>query len=229
MATFHNPLAPIELPLTGDIYTSPEVMLNLEILCDDFGSRWGGSEEEGRAAEFLRQRFEAYGLSDARLEPFEYVGWVRGPATLRIVSPIERTLPCFSLPMCPAAAVRGSLVSVGDGAPGDFEAAGERLRGAFSMVCSQPPRGLNRTVHRSEKYQRSALGGAVAFLYVNQYPGYGPETGSIANDREALIPGVGISYEDGQLLQRLERRYGTLQLHLETTDQSPTTGGYRSS
>jgi Zn-dependent M28 family amino/carboxypeptidase len=215
-----NPHLDLDRRILGDIHASREVMDNLEVLCDDFGSRWGGSEEERRAAEFLRDRLAAYGCRDARLEPFEYVGWVRGPATLRITAPVERTLPCISLPMCPPASVSGPLVFVGDGAPAEFDALGEQLRGAVAWVCTQPPRGLNRTVHRSEKYQRAALAGAAAFLYVNQYAGFGPETGSIANDREALIPGIGISHEDGELLRRLARRYGALTLHVETTDRS---------
>lgn len=217
-----NPLAAIDQAIVGDIYTSREVMDNLEVLCDDFGSRWGGSEDERRAAEFLQSKFRDYGLTDSRLEPFQYVGWVRGQATLRITAPIERTLRCISLPQSPPGSVTGQFVWVGDGAPAEFAAVAERLPGSVAMVCSQPPRGLNRTVHRSEKYQRSALGGAAAFLYVNQYPGYGPETGSIANDRQALIPGISISYEDGALLRRLERRYGPLTLNVETTDSSPT-------
>lgn len=213
-------LLALEQRIVGDIYTSREVMDNLEILCDDFGSRWAGSEGERQAAEFFARKFEAYGLVDVRREPFEYVGWERGPATLRVIAPIERQLSCISLPMCPPATVEGRLVGIGDGAPAEFEAASAQLPGALAMVCSRPPRGLNRTVHRSEKYQRSALGGAAAFLYVNQYEGYGPETGSIASDREALIPGVGISREDGELLLRLQRRYGPLTLRLETTDRS---------
>ncbi len=195
-------------------------MDNLEVLCDDFGSRWAGTEGERLAATFLERKLAGYGLANVHAEPFEYVGWQRGPAVLRVVAPVERQIPCISLPMCPPAQVQGPLVSVGDGAPAEFEAAGERLRGALAMVGSRPPRGLSRTVHRSEKYQRSALAGARAFLYVNQYEGYGPETGSIANDREALIPGVGISKEDGELLLRLERRHGPLTLSLETTDAS---------
>lgn len=216
-----NPLLSLDQQLLGDIYTSREVMDNLEVLCDDFGSRWGGSEGERKAAEFFLRRFQEYGLSGCRLEPFEYIGWVRGPATLRVIQPVEREIPCISLPMCPPASVEGELVLVGDGAPGDFEARAAQLKGGIAMVGARPPRGLNRTVHRSEKYQRSALAGAVAFLYVNQYEGYGPETGSIANDRQALIPGIGISKEDGELLRRLQRRHGSVTLRVETTDRCP--------
>ncbi len=212
----------LEQRMLGDLYTTREVMDNLEVLCDDFGSRWGGSTGERLAAEFFRRKFSEYGLSQPRLEPFPYVGWVRGPASLRVVAPIERELPCISLPMSPARLVEAQFVDLRDGAPADFEAHAADLHGRIAMVCSRPPRGLNRTVHRSEKYQRSALGGAAAFLYVNQYAGYGPETGSIANDREAHMAGISISLETGELLRRLQRRYGPLRLRLETTDECPS-------
>lgn len=212
----------VERAMLGDIYTSRSVMDNLEVLCDDFGSRWGGTEGERRAAEFLLGCFRDYGLSNARLEPFAYVGWERGAAALRVIAPVEREIPCISLPMSPPGVREGQFVYVGDGAPAEFAAAADRLPGAAAMVCSQPPRGLNRTVHRSEKYHRTALAGAAVFVYMNQYAGYGPETGSIANDREALIPGVALSREHGELLRRLERRCGPLTLRVETTDRSRT-------
>ena len=215
-----NPLREADQRMLGDIYTSREVMENLEVLCDDFGSRWAGSGEDAKAANFFVSRFLDYKLRGTRSEPFEFIGWRRGPATLRVISPVERELPGISLPMSPPGQVEAGFVSVGDGAPADFEADAERLRGRIAMVGSRPPRGLNRTVHRSEKYQRSAIAGAAAFLYVSQYEGYGAETGSIANDREALIPGLGVSYEAGEMLLRLQRRHGELTLRLETTDRS---------
>lgn len=214
-----NPLLDVERRMVGDIYTTREVMDNLEVLCDEFGSRWAGTEGERRAAEFFLEKYREYGLSGCRLEPFEYTGWVRGRATLRVIAPVEREIPCISLPLSPAAELEAPLVFAGDGAPAEFEAVAERLPGSAAVVCSQPPRGLNRTVHRGEKYQRAALGGAVAFVYMNQYEGYGPETGSLASDREALIPGIAVSKEDGELLRRLERRHGQLRLRVETTDR----------
>lgn len=220
-----NPLLEIERRLLGDLYAGRNAQDTLEILCDEFGSRWAGSPEGERAARFFEERLKEYGLSGCRREPFEFVGWTRGPATLRILSPVAQELACISLPMCPPATVEARVVDVGDGGPADFATAGERLQGAVAMVGARPPRGLNRTVHRSEKYGRALLAGAAAFLYVGQYPGFGPETGSIANDREALIPGISIRYEDGELLRRLLHRHGDLTLQIETTDRSgPATG-----
>src|SRR3712207_1401575 len=101
-----NPLLPIEHPILGDIYSSREVMDNLEVLCDDFGSRWGGTEGERLAAEFALCKFTEYGLPGGSLEPFNYIGWRRGPATLRVLAPrplggARGEIPCIPLRMCP--------------------------------------------------------------------------------------------------------------------------------
>lgn len=215
-----NPLLEIERRLLGDIYTSPAAMDNLTVLCDDFGSRFAGTAGERQAVDFFVDRLREYGLEPVHAEEYGYVGWKRGPATLEILRPVRKPIPCISLPYCPPAEVEGEWVSVKDGAPAEFDRVGESLRGKVVMASSRPPRGLPRTVHRSEKYQRSVLGGAAAFLYANQYEGYGPETGSIANDREAPIPGISVSRESAAYLERLAERAGPVVLRLRTTDTS---------
>jgi hypothetical protein len=82
-----NPFLETDQQIVGDAYTSSETMDNLVVLCDEFGSRFGGTEGERLAAEFFKAKMEAYGLSDVQLEPVEYVGWIRGEAKLEIVSP----------------------------------------------------------------------------------------------------------------------------------------------
>src|SRR5947207_1719940 len=165
----HNPFLDVERRMLGDVYTSSAAMDNLTVLCDDFGSRFAGTAGERQAVDFFLVRMREYGLSDVHAEEYRYVGWRRGLAALEIVGPVRKEIPCISLPYCPTSAVEAELVSVNDGAPADFERAGESLRGKIVMATSRPPRGLPRTVHRSEKYQRSVLGGAAAFLYANQY------------------------------------------------------------
>jgi aminopeptidase YwaD len=214
-----NPFLEADRRMLGDIYTSSAAMDNLTVLCDDFGSRFAGTTGERQAVDFFLARFRDYRLENVHAEEYEYVGWTRGPARLEVVRPLRKEIPCISLPMCPPASVEAEMISVDHGAPTDFDKAGERLRQRIVMVDSQPPRGLPRTVHRSEKYQRSALGGAAAFLYANQYEGYGPETGSIANDRQAPIAGVAISRESAAYLLRLAERSGPVTLRIETTDR----------
>ncbi len=215
-----NPFLEIDQKMLGDIHTSSESMDNLTVLCDDFGSRFGGTAGERQAADFFRDKFKEFGLKRPRKEPYRYASWTRGDTTLEIIDPIQKTIPCISLPYCPSARLEGEVAFVGDGAPANFESAGRKLRGKLVVATSRSPRGLGRNVHRLEKYSRSALAGASGFIFMNHYDGLGPATGSISDNREAIIPGISVSKEDGSFLQRLMERKGTVRLRLKTRNRT---------
>lgn len=216
----NNPFLEIDRYMVGDIHTSDLAVDHLTVLCDDYGSRFGGTPGEREAARYFVEAFKSYGLEGVRTEPYRYASWTRGKTTLEVVEPVRKEIPCIALPYCPTASVEAELVSVGDGSPADFERAGRSLRGKLVMATSRPPVGLGRNVHRSEKYGRSALAGAVGFVFMNHYDGLGPATGSIADNREALIPGVSVSKEWGSYLQRLADRKGTVRLRLKTRNRT---------
>ena len=88
------------------------------------------------------------------------------------------------------------------------------------MATSKTPPGVGRFIHRSEKYGRSALAGAAGFIFMNHYDGLGPATGSIADNREAIMPGISVSKEWGEYLQRLIRRKGAVRLKLKTRNRT---------
>ncbi len=213
-----NPYLQIDRQIVGDIYTSREVMDNLTVLCDDFGSRFAGTPEERKAADFICETFNRYVLKNARLEAYSYAGWSRGQATLEIVEPIQKSLHCISLPYCPANDITAELISAGYGSPAEYEGLGKEMKGQIVMVGSASPPDLGRWVHRKEKYERSVLGGASAFIFISEHPGVGPETGSLQNDRPAPISGISICKEDGEFLIRLMERKGQVRLRLHTTD-----------
>ncbi len=71
----NNPYLSLDQQMVGDVYTSSEVMHNLTVLCDDFGSRFAGTVAEKQAADFRLGCFQEYGLSEARLETYPYAGW----------------------------------------------------------------------------------------------------------------------------------------------------------
>jgi Zn-dependent M28 family amino/carboxypeptidase len=214
-----HPFRAVDQQILGDVYTSTEPMDNLVVLCDEFGSRFGGTEGERQAAEFFQAKMRAYGLQNVRAEPVDYIGWTRGAATLEIVEPIQRTIPCITLPHSPPADLQGVILDMGDGAPKDFDRRADEIQGKIVMTTSVAnPKNSKRWIHRSEKYGRSLLAGATGFIFVNHYPGYGPATGSIGHDGEGLIPGISISKEDGAFIQRLMERQGEARIHLKTTD-----------
>jgi Zn-dependent M28 family amino/carboxypeptidase len=221
-----NPFIHLDQQIVGDIYTSSESMDNLSILCDDFGSRFGGTEGEQLAAEFIQAKLEEYGLKNVHLEPIEYLSWSRGEARLEIISPIKKTIPCITLPFSPAVDLEGEVIDLGDGAPDEFERRADEIKGKIVMTNSVfNPKNVKRWVHRKEKFGRSMLAGASGFIFVNHYPGFGPATGGIGHKGQpALIPGISISHEDGAFIQRLTKRKGVVKVQLTTTDQfSPAT------
>jgi Zn-dependent M28 family amino/carboxypeptidase len=215
-----NPFLSLDRQIVGDIYTNTEAMDNLTILCDEFGSRFGGTEGERWAAEFFKAKLEEYGLSNVRLEPVEYIGWTRGEAKLEIISPMRKVVPCISLPHSPPADLEGVVIDMADGAPKDFDRRADEIKGKIVMTTSiVSPKGSKRWIHRGEKYGRSLMAVAIGFIFVNHYPGYGPATGGIGHDGEGLIPGISISKEEGAFIQRLMKREGDVKIRLVTTDR----------
>lgn len=219
--TQNNPYLEIDRRMVGDIYTSSELMDNLKILCDDFGSRFGGTPGEKQAADFFKAKMEAYGLSNVHLEAFSYIGWTRGPAKFEILEPVYKEIDCISLPHSPAATLEGVIVDLGDGDPADFDRRSEEIKDKILMTTSVVnPGSAKRWVHRGEKYGRSLLAGASGFIFVNHYPGFGPATGGIGHDGEGLIPAISICKEDGDFIRRLAARMGTIKVRITTSDHS---------
>ena len=216
----HNPFLSVDQQIIGDIYTSTEAMGNLVTLCDDFGSRFGGTESERLSAEFFEAKMKAYGLSNVHRESVEYLGWKRGEVALEIISPVQRTIPCITLPHSPPTELEAEIIDMQDGAPADFDRRADEIRGKIVMTTSvMSPSGAKRWIHRGEKYGRSLLTGATGFIFVNHYPGYGPATGSIGRTGQAPIPGISICREDGALIQRLMKRKGAVKIRLVSTDK----------
>lgn len=206
-----NPYLELDQKIVGDIYTSTEPMALLTTLCDDFGSRFGGTEGASLAADLLEAKFASYGLANVHKDAYDYEGWYRGEATLEILDPVARQVPCISLPYCPAAEVEGDLVFVDEGVERDFEKAKDRLAG--NIVISR-----SGGIHRMEKYDRAILYDSKGFIFQNHYPGYGEVTGTVGWNHEAVIPGIGISYETGEFLHRLSRQNEAVRVRIKTMD-----------
>lgn len=216
-----NPFLATDQKMVGDVFTDTEVMDNLTILCDNFGSRFGGTPGEKQAAEFLAQKMRDYGLQNVHMEPVDYLGWRRGAATLEIVHPIRKNIPCISLPHSPPATVEARLVDMGDGAPADFDAKAAEISGNIVLTSSVvAPKSSKRWIHRNEKYGRSMLAGATAFIFANHYPAYGPATGGVGYKGQAgKIPAISVSKEDGDFLRRTVKKYGDVTIRISTTDE----------
>ena len=189
--------------VTGEVFSSDRAFRHLLFLCDDLGSRFAGTPQERRAAEYIAEQLGEFGYEPV-IETFEFIGWQRGTASLEVTSPFRRELPALALPYSPPADLTAKLVSVGEGEAEDFARAGDRLAGKIALCAAETtPAPGRRASHRREKYRRAVEAGAVGFIFWNQNPGQMIITGSLASDAEAPIPGFGISRESGLFLLRL--------------------------
>jgi aminopeptidase YwaD len=211
-----NPYLNVDKTILGEVYTSSESMDNLLVLCDEYGSRFPGTPGDRGSVDYMVGKLKSYGLENAHFETFKIPGWVRGKATLTITEPIKKDLECISLPLTLAGAVEADLVDLGAGSVDIYEKRKAEIEGNIVMVSSRNPTGMARSLHRTEKFFRSILAGAKGFIFMNQYPAYGPQTGGVS----PIVPAVGLGYEDGEFLVRLLKRKGKVKIRLKTTDKN---------
>ncbi len=74
--------------ILDEAFERSAVMENASWLTDVFGPRNSKSSGYVKAAEWARQKLEDYGLSNARLEPFEFgQGWENKYTSIHMMSP----------------------------------------------------------------------------------------------------------------------------------------------
>ena len=211
-----NPYLEVDKKILGEIYSGNEPMKNLEVLCDVYKSRWPGTEDDLNSVKYVVEKLHEYGLEDAYYEPFKIPGWRRGPAKLEVTSPIQKEFDVISLPHSISGEIEAKLVDLGRGPIEIYEKRKEEIDGNVVMCSSARPLGMNRSLHRTEKFNRSILAGAKGWIFMNHYPAYGPPTGGIS----PIIPSVGLAYEDGSFIQRLLAREGEVKIKITTTDKN---------
>ena len=211
-----NPYLDVDKRIVSEIYTSSEAMDNLKVLCDVYGSRFPGTSGDLASVKWMVERLKGYDVENAHYETYKMPGWARGPARLEVTSPVKRELDCISLPFGIAGKVEAKLVDLGDGPVDAYEKRKSEIEGNIVIVSSRNPLGLIRHLHRTEKYIRSVLSGAKGWIFMNEYPAYGPQTGGVS----PIIPAVSVSYEDGSFLSRLIEREKEVKVRITTTDRN---------
>ena len=216
----------IERQVIGRIWTSGDMMTSLRYLCDDLGSRFGGSESEHEAAQFLQSKMLEYGLQNVQLEEFPVYTWERGVCQLTLTSPVERSISAITMPFCPSGDFEGEIIDVGEGEAGDFERLGEAVRGKIVLSAAETNTPGQVTLHRTDKYRLAHEAGAIGYIMANKNPGLLHITGGLYArkpngpediDHDGPIPAVGVSHEAAELLRRLaERGTRRVSMHLES-------------
>ncbi|MEM7028811.1 MAG: M28 family peptidase [Chloroflexota bacterium] len=194
----------LEQQLIGQAWTSPDIYSNLAQLCD-FGSRFGGTESEAQARDWLLQTFQQYGLTTTRLESFTYTGWYRGLCEVTVEGPqiwhLQTPISLVYSPATDETGLNSEVIDLGMGAEADFARYGDQVVGKIVLVSSaSPSNGL--WIHRREKYGRAVDYGAAGFIFMNHLPGFLAPTGSLRPGRLGEIPAIGVGHEEGFRLQR---------------------------
>ncbi len=109
-------------------------------LTDQFGPRLAGSPAYKQSAEWARDRMRAFGLADAKLEPWPFGrGWVLDRIVIEMVEP--RYMPLIGYAEAWSAPTKGEIVAtpifVGSRTAADVAAMKDKLKGAIVMVGPQ--------------------------------------------------------------------------------------------
>ena len=91
-----------------EAFEHSQVMENASWLCDVFGPRNAKTQAYIDSAEWAKKRLEEYGLSQARLEPYEFgIGWSNEYTSVHMISP--QYLRIIAYPAAWSAGTRGKI------------------------------------------------------------------------------------------------------------------------
>ena len=212
--------------IAGEALTSGRALAFLERLTDEVGGRVTGSPQTRAASELILAELKKAGYANARFEEFDLASrWTRGPASGRIVAPIDRPIAVGSYAWVPGLAreTTAPLVDLGAPASAALPAPVERFRGAFVLVDPQKSGVDPSFVMRSQLARSLAEAGAAAMLIPSDKPGRMVYTSAFGFYPGAALPVVSVAKEDAALLRRLLAK-GDVRLTLDvknTLDTSP--------
>lgn len=211
MNTRENPYKALDKIILGESGVSDECEQNLYKLCDEIGARFAGAPAYRRAADYMLNKFNEYGLEHTSLEPFEIMAWRRGePARLCMTHPNTKTYRCLELPYSgstPADGVTGDLYDLGNG-KGLTKKQVDGIKGRLVLSSAAGP---DRRSLMAQCVEQGALG----LILFSTAGGTSLRTGSITSDGSADLPAVVVSGEDALHMQRLAQG-NTLRVKLNT-------------
>jgi len=217
---------PTTARIAGAAMTGGGASAFLQRLTDEVGGRVTGSPQTRAASDLILAELKKAGYANARFEEFDLASrWTRGPASGRILAPIERAIHVGSYAWVPGTAgeVTAPLIDLGSPASATLPAPADRFRGAFVLVDPQKVGVDPSFVMRSQLAKALADAGAAAMLLPSDKPGRMVYTSAFGFYPRSPLPVVSVAKEDAALLRRLLTR-GTVRLALDvknTFDTSP--------
>jgi hypothetical protein len=195
--------------IAGAALTRGGAMEFVERLSDGVGGRVTGSPQSRAASDLLLATLKEAGLDEVHAEEYALESrWERGPASARVVRPVERTVHVGSFGWSPGTggAVEAPLVDLGAvGDPG-LPLPADRLRGAAVLADLKIVEGVRPYVIRARLARRLQQAGAAALLIPSDKPGRMLDIGCFGNYPRAALPMLSVGLEDALFLRRLAAR-----------------------
>jgi len=191
--------------LMGEAWTGSRIVQHVRHLCEVIGPRWASSPAEWQATQYIKAQYEAVGLDQATLEPYEMDTWAWDDGDARLV---EEGTKIDMLPFnfCPPVDINAPLVDVGYGTPREVSAAAAQLPGAVAIMALRfEP--FTEPIPHPYRLQGLAQAGAAAALVIDRKDGRRVEYHN-ANDwrdrgpEQHPLPTMATSREHGDLLRR---------------------------
>ncbi|HEY1435085.1 MAG TPA: PA domain-containing protein, partial [Thermoanaerobaculia bacterium] len=198
----------------------------LETLTDTVGGRVTGSPQNRSASELILSALRDAGYANAHFEEYPMdARWQRGPASGRILAPIERPILVGSYGWVPGTPgeITAPLVDLGAPASNDATFPAGRVRGAVVLVDPQKVGDDPSFVMRAQLAKKLAAAGATAMLIPSDKPGRMVYTSAFGFYPKAPLPVISVAKEDALLLRRLLAK-GPVKLSLDvrnTFDTAP--------
>jgi carboxypeptidase Q len=198
----------------------------LEILTDTVGGRVTGSPQNRAASELIHKTLKEAGYENARFEEYPLESrWTRGPASGRIVSPVERPIAVGSYAWVPGTTreIQAPLIDIGSPSSNDLPAPLDRLRGAAVLVDPRKVASDPSFVMRAALARKLAEAGAAAMLLPSDKPGRMVYTSAFGFYPRGPLPVLSVAKEDALFLRRLLAK-GPVKVALDvrnTFDTSP--------
>ncbi len=122
--------------LMGDAFVGSQIADSIDVLCDEIGVRWAGSEQERAAADYAVSRFERLSLSGIAVESFPLATADCRAASLQVEGEGDWIIDCQPCLFCPSVDAAGPLVDVGFGMPHELVPMRDRLAGSIALMRS---------------------------------------------------------------------------------------------
>jgi hypothetical protein len=210
--------------IADEIARSSTLLSDLGALAD-CGGRLAGSNSELLSRQWLVERLGKITSIVVHEQEFQYQGWRRQIAQLRLLTAPQRELSCHSLLLSPDTPIEGleaEVVDVGRGTMADFDSVKAVLNGRIALVQHEYPFSMT-SIHRRVKYNRSQEEGCVGFIIANNLPDGGLVTGSSGQGTSLDIPAIGIGYMDRSFLAKRGGRLARARLDIKS-ERFPTQG-----